>query len=99
MLGISGSRDIRFTNSQFRTIPLLLKTGSKAVVDIHPEDATAQGFAEGDRVTIETPKGAVEMTARISTTVRPGMVRLARGWGDNRRSMVGGAECIRVGKR
>ncbi|MGE4561070.1 MAG: molybdopterin-dependent oxidoreductase, partial [Desulfobulbus sp.] len=82
VLGISGSRDIRFTNSQYRTIPSLLKAGAGAVVDIHPDDAGAQGFAEGDRIAIETPKGSIEMTARLSTTVRPGMVRLAWGWGD-----------------
>lgn len=82
VLGVSGARDIRFTNSQYRTIPSLLKAGAGAVVDIHPEDAAAWGFVEGDRIEIATPKGAIEMTARLSTTVRPGMVRLAWGWGD-----------------
>jgi anaerobic selenocysteine-containing dehydrogenase len=52
------------------------------VVDIHPDDAARQGFVEGDSIRIETPKGQVVMTARLSTTVRPGMVRLAWGWGD-----------------
>jgi len=52
------------------------------VVDIHPGDADRHGFAEGDSIRIETPKGQVLMTARLSTTVRPGMVRLAWGWGE-----------------
>jgi anaerobic selenocysteine-containing dehydrogenase len=52
------------------------------MVDLHPDDAARQNIAEGDRLRIETPKGEVEMTARIATTVRPGMVRLAWGWGD-----------------
>jgi len=82
LLGISGSRDIRFTNSQFRTIPALLQAGAGPVVDIHPEDAGHQGITEGEPLRIETPKGAIAMTARISTTVRPGTVRLAWGWGD-----------------
>ncbi|MHB8770402.1 MAG: molybdopterin-containing oxidoreductase family protein [Syntrophales bacterium] len=82
MLGISGSRDIRFTNSQFRTIPSLLHAGPGCVVDIHPEDALRYDLTEGDPVRIESPKGAIEMEARISTTVRPGMVRLAWGWGE-----------------
>jgi len=82
VLGVSGARDIRFTNSQYRTIPSLLEAGDGAVVDIHPEDAAAQGFVAGERILIETPKGAIEMTARLSTTIRPGMVRLAWGWGD-----------------
>ncbi|MHC1741551.1 MAG: molybdopterin-dependent oxidoreductase [Syntrophobacteraceae bacterium] len=83
MLGISGSRDIRFTNSQFHNIPALLAAGPGCVVDIHPEDARRHDLAEGDRVRIESPKGSVEMAARLSTTVRPGMVRLAWGWGDH----------------
>jgi len=82
LLGISGSRDIRFTNSQFRTIPTLLQSGAGAKVDIHPEDAKPQGITEGDSLRIETPKGAIEMAARISTAVRPGTIRLAWGWGD-----------------
>jgi anaerobic selenocysteine-containing dehydrogenase len=82
MLGISGSRDIRFTNSQFRNIPSLLEAGPGCVVDVHPEDARRHDLTEGDRVRVESPKGAIEMTARISTTVRLGTVRLAWGWGD-----------------
>ncbi|MSM38591.1 MAG: molybdopterin-dependent oxidoreductase [Geobacter sp.] len=83
VLGISGSRDIRFTNSQFRTIPALLKEGAQCMVDIHPADAARQGFVEGERIGIETPKGAVEMTVRLSTVVSPGMARLGWGWGDH----------------
>jgi len=82
VLGISGSRDIRFTNSQFRAIPSLIKDGADCLVDIHPDDAARHEFAEGERIRIATPKGAVEMTVRLSTVVRPGMVRLAWGWGD-----------------
>ncbi len=82
MLGISGSRDLRFTNSQFHNIPSLLKAGPGCMVAIHPDDARRYDLTEGDLVRIESPKGAVEMTASISTTVRPGMIRLAWGWGD-----------------
>ncbi|MDY0187093.1 MAG: molybdopterin-dependent oxidoreductase [Syntrophus sp. (in: bacteria)] len=82
VLGISGSRNIRFTNSQFFNIPSLLQGGEGCVVDIHPEDARHYDLQEGDRVRIESPKGGIEMAARISTTVRPGTVRIAWGWGN-----------------
>jgi anaerobic selenocysteine-containing dehydrogenase len=82
ILGISGSRDIRFTNSQFRNIPSLLRAGPGCVVDIHPEDARRSDLQENDPVRIESPKGSIEMTARISTTVRPGTIRLSWGWGE-----------------
>nr|VFJ45352.1 MAG: Anaerobic selenocysteine-containing dehydrogenase [Candidatus Kentron sp. DK] len=81
-LAISGSRDIRFTNSQFRTIPSLLRNEAGCVVDIHPEDADKEAIAADDRIKIETPTGAMEMPARLSTAVRPGTVRIAWGWGD-----------------
>lgn len=83
VLGISGSRDICFTNSQFRTIPSLLQAGPRCVIDIHPDDAQRYNLTEGDSVRIESPKGAIEMAARISTTVRPGTIQLAWGWGDH----------------
>ena len=82
LLGISGSRDSRFTHSQFHNIPCLLEAGAGCVVDVHPEDVRHYELWEGDRVRIESPKGAVEMTVRISNTVRPGMIRLAWGWGE-----------------
>lgn len=82
LLGVSGSRDSRFTNSQFRIIPKLLEAGPVCEVEIHPDDARQFGLADGEAVRIETPKGAVVMTAQIATTVRPGMIRLGWGWGD-----------------
>lgn len=84
LIGISGARDIRFTNSQFFTIPNLRKKGPGCRVDIHPEDATCLGISEGAQVAIVTPKGKIEMEAGFSTIVRPGSIRLAWGWGDYR---------------
>ncbi|KJS03765.1 MAG: formate dehydrogenase [Desulfobulbaceae bacterium BRH_c16a] len=82
MLGMSGSRDIRFTNTQFRTIPSLLKDGAGCIVDIHPDDARLKIIADGDEIRVETPKGAIEMKARISPLVRAGTVCIAWGWGE-----------------
>ncbi|MDD2271489.1 MAG: molybdopterin-dependent oxidoreductase [Desulfuromonadaceae bacterium] len=82
VLGISGSRDIRFTNSQFRTIPSLLRKGADCMIDIHPDDASRLKFAEGEVIRIETPKGSVAMTVRFATMIRPGTARLAWGWGE-----------------
>lgn len=83
-IGISGARDIRFTNSQFRTIPALLEDEHGCVVDLHPDDAQSLGIDQGGQVEIATPKGAVVMPARLSTVVHPGSVRIAWGWGEYR---------------
>ncbi|MBM9512148.1 molybdopterin-containing oxidoreductase family protein [Desulfogranum marinum] len=86
LLGISGSRDIHFTNSQYRTVPTLLEKSSKGKVDIHPRDAALLGILSGDVVEITTPKGSIEMEAKLSTVVRQGSVRIAWGWGEYSKS-------------
>ncbi|MEN8141468.1 MAG: molybdopterin-dependent oxidoreductase [Thermodesulfobacteriota bacterium] len=85
-IGISGRRDKRFTNSQYRTIPSLLQEAKGCQVDIHPTDAGKLQIAEGDQVEIATPKGSITMAARIANMVHPGSVRIAWGWGDYRES-------------
>lgn len=80
--GISGARNNRFTNSQFRAIPSLLDNESGCVVDIHPVDAEKMRVGNGDKVNIETPKGSIQMEAKISQIVHQGSIRIAWGWGD-----------------
>ena len=82
LIGISGRRDIRFTNSQYRTIPVLLKNEEGVVVDIHPVDAAVQQIVDGALLRITTPKGTITMPARVSSLVHPGSIRIAWGWGD-----------------
>lgn len=86
LLGVSGSRDIRFTNSQFHLIPRLLESSSGPVVDLNPEDMQRYGLSEGDWVDVESPKGSIVMQVRLSSVVRPGMIRLAWGWGEHQPS-------------
>jgi anaerobic selenocysteine-containing dehydrogenase len=82
LIGISGERTMRFTHTQFHHIPSLLKGEKEGFADIHPEDAQARNIRAGDRLTLTTPKGEVRLRARISEVVRPGVIRLAWGWGE-----------------
>jgi anaerobic selenocysteine-containing dehydrogenase len=82
LIGISGARSNRLVNSQFARIAALGQNESGCAVDVHPQDAGKYGIAPGDRVRIETPKGAVCMTAKISEVIAPGVIRIAWGWGE-----------------
>lgn len=82
LIGISGRRDIRFTNSQYRTIPVLLKGEEGCVIDIHPVDAASRQIVTGDQLQVSTPRGTLTMPARVSSVVHPGSIRIAWGWGD-----------------
>jgi len=50
-------------------------------VELHPDDAEAQGIAEGDTVTIYNDRGAVRARAVLTDTVKPGVVFLPMHWG------------------
>ena len=50
------------------------------VLDIHPETAAALGVAEGGRVRVVSPRGAVEVTASFTIDLDPRVVRLLHGW-------------------
>ncbi|MBN1547191.1 MAG: molybdopterin-dependent oxidoreductase [Syntrophaceae bacterium] len=83
LLGISGARNNRFTNSQYRVAPLLLQQEKDCIVDIHPRDAATYFILTGDWVKIVTPRGAIRMKAIVSDIIRPGVIRIAWGWGDH----------------
>lgn len=84
LVGISGARDIRFNNSQFRIVPSLLKNGFGCHIDINAADAGLYGLENGDTARVSTPRGQIVMPVKISSVTRPGIIRIAWGWGDLR---------------
>ncbi|SFM64806.1 molybdopterin-containing oxidoreductase family protein [Thermodesulforhabdus norvegica] len=82
LIGISGERTNRYTHTQFHNVPFLRKLEPEGFVEIHPQDAERLGIEDFAVVSITTPKGQVKMKARRSDVVRPGVVRIAWGWGE-----------------
>ena len=50
-------------------------------VEINRSDALAAGIAEGDRLEVRSPVGAISARALLSDAVRPGAVAMVQGWG------------------
>ncbi len=72
-----------FLNSSFNQTPGSLRREGEPSVMIHPDDAEALGIADGARVRLGNRRGQVELVARISTAVRPGVL-VAEGLHRNR---------------
>ena len=68
-----------FVTSSFANRPDMLQREGEPYVEIHPQDATARGIGEGDRVLVENGRGRVELIARISDGVRPGVLASPKG--------------------
>lgn len=53
----------------------------KAVLEINPQDAAQRGIKEGQIVIIENRRGKVQVPAKITDDIRPGVVFLPMHWG------------------
>jgi ferredoxin-nitrate reductase len=51
-------------------------------VEMHPEDAERLGVADGELVQVSSRRGTVQLPARLSEGVAPGMVFMPFHWGD-----------------
>ncbi|MFF7337749.1 molybdopterin-dependent oxidoreductase [Streptomyces sp. NPDC008163] len=68
-----------FLNTVFGNKPKLRRRAGDAHVVLHPDDATARGIAEGDRVRVFNARGVFIATARVDDMVRPGVAFTAKG--------------------
>ena len=50
-------------------------------LEIHPDDATKLGIENATRVQVENGCGTVEVSARVTSTIKPGTVFLPMHWG------------------
>jgi formate dehydrogenase major subunit/formate dehydrogenase alpha subunit len=55
----------------------LAKVYADSCIEVHPEDATKAGLADGDRVKVISPRGEVETSCKISRAVLKGVAYFA----------------------
>jgi anaerobic selenocysteine-containing dehydrogenase len=80
-LVLIGRRESRTLNSWSHNLPTLVKGPSRCLLEIHPTDAAARGVESGARVRVASRTGAVEVPARVTEAMMPGVVSLPHGYG------------------
>lgn len=81
LLLISGARRAASFNSWTHNIPALMDKLKGNWATLSEADAARLGIAEGERVRVTSPTGSVEIEARVSPDVRPGVVAVQQFWG------------------
>ena len=76
----TGSRVPQFTHTQLRNIPSLRKEVPEPLAEVNPDTAKKYGIADGDMMTIETPKGKISMKTCYAGELSPGIVSIPHGW-------------------
>jgi len=60
---------------------VLVKGKDRCTLQIHPNDATRLGVAQGSAVRIASRVGSVDAPVEITELIREGVVSLPHGWG------------------
>ncbi len=76
----TGARVVAFTHSQLRNVDKLRKLEPEAFVEINPETADSYGIQDGEMVVIKTERGEIEIRARVTDRIAPGVINIPHGW-------------------
>ena len=67
-------------HSQFGNLDWVREVERPHVLDINPQDAAARGITDGARVAVRNDRGRIELAARVTPGIRPGVVHVIEGW-------------------
>ena len=83
-LTLIGRRSLRSNNSWMHNSARLMKGADRCTAMLHPDDAAARGLSDGQRVTVASAIGAIEVPLELSDQMRPGVVSIPHGFGHSR---------------
>jgi formate dehydrogenase (coenzyme F420) alpha subunit len=76
----TGARRIEYFHSRFRNVPSLLSRVPEPCVEINPLTAAQFQVEDGKMVVIETPRGKIEVKAKCTPSILPGVISIPHGW-------------------
>ncbi len=82
MAGVRSDRYAHVLHSRTHTVDAMRAIRPEAAVDIHPDDAAALGIEKGERVSLETAFGAIEVGVDFDNGLLPGCVNMYHGYSE-----------------
>ena len=79
-----GRRQLRSNNSWMHNSQRLVKGKSRCTILMHPTDAAQRHLGPGQKVSVRSKVGCVEVPIEISEEMMPGVVSIPHGWGHDR---------------
>lgn len=77
---ISGARRQEYTHTQLRCVPVLRNSNPEPLAEIHPDTASQYGIQDNGMIRVETKNGSMELRARLTEELSPGVVSVPHGW-------------------
>ncbi|MAT05134.1 MAG: molybdopterin-binding oxidoreductase [Acidimicrobiaceae bacterium] len=82
-LVLVGRRHVRSNNSWMHNVRVLTKGRNRCTLQVHPDDADRLGLVEGSPATVRSRVGEVSIDVEITDAIRPGVVSIPHGFGQN----------------
>ena len=76
-----GRRDLRSNNSWMHNSQRLIKGKQRCTMLMHPDDAAALKFEDGELAEVRSSVGQIQIPVSISDTMMPGIISVPHGWG------------------
>jgi anaerobic selenocysteine-containing dehydrogenase len=76
----TGARRQEFFHSEHKQVPSLRKISPWPEMDINPADAAELGIEEGDWVEMASPYGTCRQRAKVTPTIKQGVLHAMHGW-------------------
>jgi len=84
----TGTREDEYYHSEHRHLDRLRRRNPEPVAQIHPDTATKYGITDAEPMIIETKIGRLEIKAKVSDEVMPGMISVPHGWEEASENML-----------
>ena len=78
-----GRRHVRSNNSWMHNIRVLTKGRNRCTLQVHPDDADRLGLVDGSPARVRSRVGEVAIDVEITDGIRPGVVSIPHGFGQN----------------
>ena len=78
-----GRRHVRSNNSWMHNVRVLMKGRNRCTLQVHPDDAERLGLADGSPARVASRVGAVSIDVEVTDGIRPGVVSIPHGFGQN----------------
>jgi anaerobic selenocysteine-containing dehydrogenase len=82
-LVLVGRRHVRSNNSWMHNVRVLVKGRNRCTLQVHPDDAERLGLADGAPARVRSRVGEVAIDVEITDGIRPGVVSIPHGFGQN----------------
>jgi len=76
----TGARKLEYFHSRFRNVPSLLRSAPEPCVEINPLTAAKFQVEDDEMVGIETLRGRIDVKAKCTTSILPGVISIPHGW-------------------